>query len=46
MKFTPKDSWKVLKILVGDKESRHKNPVVMRMRLPNGKLATTNTENS
>ena len=45
MKLTPKDAWKAVKILVGGKESHHNNPVVMQMRLPNGKLATTNAKN-
>ena len=46
MNFTPKDYWKDIKILVGSKEIHHENPCVMRMRLPNGKLATTDAENA
>ena len=46
MKFTPKDAMKSVTILVGDKESHHDNPVVMRMRLPTVKLATTDAKNA
>ena len=46
MKFTPKDAWKSVKILVEVKEIHHKNPFVIRMWLPNGKLATTDAENA
>ena len=31
---------------MGGKEIHHENPVVMRMRLPNGKIATTDAENA
>ena len=46
MRFTHKDSWKGVKILVGGKESHHIKPVVMRLRLPNGELASTNEKNA
>ena len=46
MKFTPKDAMKSVTILVGDKESHHDNPVVMRMWLPNGKLSTIDNKNA
>ena len=46
MKITPKDSWKAVKILMGGQESYHDNQVVMRIQLPNSKLATTNTKNA
>ena len=46
MKFTPKDEWKAVKILVGVKEIHHDNPVVMRMQLPNGKIATADAKNA
>ena len=42
MIFIPKEAWKGVKILFGRKESHHIKPVVMRFRLPNGKLASTN----
>ena len=46
IKLILKDAWTAIKILVGGKEIHHDNPVVMRMRLPNGKLSTTDDENA
>ena len=46
MRFTPKQAWKEVRVLVGGRESHHIKPVVMRMRLPNGTLATTDTGNA
>ena len=46
MRFTPKEAWKGVKILVGGKESHHIKPVVMRLCLPNGKLASTDEQNA
>ena len=46
MRFTPKEAWKGVKILVGGKESHHIKPVVMRLLLPNGKLASTDEQNA
>ena len=46
MQLTPKYAWKVVKILVGGKESHHDDPVVMRMQLLNVKVATTDAKNA
>ena len=46
MIFTPKEACKGVKILVGGKESHQIKPVVMRLRLPNGKLAPTDEKNA
>ena len=46
MKFTPKQAYKAVQVLVGVRESHHVKSVVMRMRLPNGILATTNARNA
>ena len=46
MKFTPKQAWKAVRVLVGGRESHHLKPVVMRMRLTDGTLATTDSENA
>ena len=46
MWFTQKDAWKGVKILVGGKESHHIKPVVMRLRLPTGKLTSTDKQNA
>ena len=45
MKFTPKQAWKAVRVLVGGRESHHIKPVVMRMRLPDGTLSTTDAKN-
>ena len=45
MRFTPKEARKGVKILVGGKKSHLIKPVVMRLRLPNGELASTNKQN-
>ena len=44
--FTPKQAWKAVRVLVGGRESHHVKPVVMRMRLPDGTLVTTDAENA
>ena len=44
--FTPKEAWKGVKILFGGKESHHIKPVVMRLRLPNDELVSTNEQNA
>ena len=44
--FIPKQAWKAVQVLVGGRESHHVKPVVMRMRLPDGTLATTDAGNS
>ena len=46
MIFTPKEAWKGVKILVGGKESHHIKPVMMRLCLSNGELASTDEQNS
>ena len=45
MRFNPKDAWKAVKVLIVGKESNHLKPVVMRLRQPTGKLATSDAEN-
>ena len=45
IRFTPKEAWKRVKILVGGKESHHIKPVAMRLCSPNGKLASTDKQN-
>ena len=46
MRFTPKDAWRSVKILAGGLTSHHEMPTVMRLRLPNGDLATNDAENA
>ena len=45
MKFTPNPACKAVRVLVGGRESHHIKPVVIRMRLPDGTLATINAGN-
>ena len=46
MRFNPKEAWESVCVLsVGD-TSHHASPTGMRMRLPNGELATTDAENA
>ena len=44
MKFTPKYAWVSVKVLSGGMTSNHEKPIVMRLRLTNGELATTDAE--
>ena len=46
MSFNPKAAWESVKILTGGTTSHHAKPTIMRMRLPTGKLATTDKENT
>ena len=46
MSFNPKAAWESVKILTGGTTSHHAKPTIMRMRLPTGKLATTDKENA
>ena len=46
MQFTPKDAWSSVKILAGGMTSHHKKPTVMRIKLTNGEIATTDAENA
>ena len=46
MKFTPKQAWKAVQVLVGGRKIHHVKPVVMRMRLPDGTLAMTDAKNA
>ena len=46
IQFTPKEVWKRVKILVGGKEIHQIKPVIMRLRLPNGELASTDKQNA
>ena len=45
MSFNPKAAWESVKILTGGTNSHNAKPIVMRMSLPTGKLATTDKEN-
>ena len=45
MKFTPKQAWKSVRVLVGGRESHNIKPVVMQMILPDGTLSTTDAGN-
>ena len=44
MRITPKDVWASVKILTGGMTSHHEKPTVMRLKLTNGELATTDAE--
>ena len=46
MRFTPKDVWESVEILAGGMTSHHKKPTVMRLKIINGELATTDAENA
>ena len=46
MYFNPQESWKCLCVLSGGGTIHHASPAVMRMRLPNGELATADAENA
>ena len=46
MKFTPIQAYKAVQVLVGGRESHHIKSVVMRMRLPDGTLATIDARNA
>ena len=46
MSFNPKAAWESVKILTGGTTIHHANPTIMRMRLPTGKLPTTDKENA
>ena len=46
MRFNPKEAWESVHVLSGGDTSQHASTTVMRMRLPNGELATTDTENT
>ena len=46
MSFNPKAAWESVKILTRGTTSHHAKPTIMQMRLPTGKLATTDKENS
>ena len=45
MSFNLKAAWESVKILTRGTTSHHAKPTIMRMRLPTGKLATTDKEN-
>ena len=46
MRFTPKDAWASVKVLAEGMTSHHKKPIVMRLKLTNGELATNDAENA
>ena len=46
MHFNPKEAWESVRVLSGGDTSHHASPTVMRMRLPNRELATTDAENA
>ena len=43
--FTPKDAWASVEKLSGEMTSHHEKPTVMRLKITNGELATTDAEN-
>ena len=46
MCLNPKEAWGSVRVLSGGDTSHHALPTVMRMRLSNGELATTDAENA
>ena len=46
MRFNGKEAWESVRVLYGRDTSHHALPVVMHIRLPSGKLATTDVENA
>ena len=46
MRFNGKEAWEIVRVLYGRDTSHHALPVVMHIRLPSGKLATTDVENA
>ena len=46
MRFTPQNAWESVKILASGMMSHHEQPTVMRLRVPNGKLATNDAKNT
>ena len=46
MRFTPKYEWESGKILAGGMTSYHEKPTLIRLKLANGELATTDAENA
>ena len=46
MRFNPKEAWEIVLVLSGGDTIHHNSPTIMRMRLPNGELATTDAENA
>ena len=46
MRFKPKEAWQNVRVLSGGGTSHHTLPTVMRIRLPNAELATTDAENA
>ena len=46
IRFNPKELWESVCVLSGGDTSHHASPTVMRMRLPNGEIATTDVENA
>ena len=46
MKFTPKQAWKAVLVLVCGREIHYLKPVVIRTRLPDGTLAMTDAKNA
>ena len=46
MRFNPKEAWQSVHFLAGGDTSHHASPTVVRMRLPNGEMAMTDSENA
>ena len=46
MHFNPTEAWESVRVVSGGDTSHHASLPAMRIRLPNGELATTDTENA
>ena len=46
MRFKTKEAWESVWVLSGGDTIHNASPIVIRMRLPNGELATTDAENA
>ena len=46
MCFNPKEACQSVCVLTGGETSHHASPTIIRMRLPNGELETTDVENA
>ena len=46
MNRNPKDAWQAIKVIKAGLTGHHVHPTIMRMKMPTGKLATTDKENA
>ena len=46
MQYTPKEVWQSVRVITGGDTIHNASPTIMWMRLPNGKLVTTDAENA